>query len=443
MVGKTDKTPQMDMYRTPLVHFIDINHELCQLADQIDWEKLELEFSDYYANFGRPGIPIRKMVGLVILKHLKNQSDERAAQSWVENPYWQYFTGEVYFQTNQPFDPSEFVHFRKRIGEEGCEKILKMTISLYGDEAIEEEVQIDTTVQEKNITFPTDTKLHTKIVTKCRTIAEKEGIALRQSYKRVLKQLLLDQRNRSHPKNKKKAAAAARKIKTIAGRLVRELERKLPDPLAGFYKEKLDLFNQVLSQTKATKNKIYSLHEPKVKCIAKGKDAKRYEFGNKSSIAKTRKSGIIVGAIAFEENLYDGDTLGPQLEQIRRMTGSIPEVATVDRGYRGRTKVGNTAIALPKPPLKKATKYQKTKARKRFRARASIEPIIGHVKHDHRMIRNYLSGVEGDKVNTLLAAAAFNLAKMLNRIREEVKNILSIFQTLIYNNKNCYFLSEN
>lgn len=317
MVGKSEKNKQLNVFKTPLIHFIDKNHELCQLADMIDWDKLEGEFKGYYANFGRPGIPIRKMVGLVVLKHLKNMSDENTVATWKENPYWQYFTGETYFQTDKPIEPSEFVHFRKRIGEEGCEKILKMSVGLFGEEAQENEIQVDTTVQEKNITFPTDTKPHKKIIEKCWTMAKAGDIQLRQSYKRTVKQLMLDQRNRNHPKRRKKAKAAARKIKTIAGRLLRDIERKLPEGTLGSYHDKLALYHKVLGQQKYTKDKIYSLHEPQVKCIAKGKEAKKYEFGNKTSIAKTRKSGIIVGALAFEENLYDGDTLPPKLNKYK------------------------------------------------------------------------------------------------------------------------------
>ena len=422
MVGKSEQNKQLNMYKTPLIHFIDTSHELCQLTERIDWNKLEEEFKDFYAQLGRPSIPIRKMVGLVVLKHLKNLSDENTVATWKENPYWQYFTGEVYFQTDKPIEPSEFVHFRKRIGEKGCEKILKMSVDLFGKEAQESEIQIDTTVQEKNITFPTDTKLHKKIIEKCWTLAEMENIKLRQSYKRTIRQLMLEQRNRTHPKRKKKATAASRKIKTIAGRLVRDVERKLPEHALAFHKNKLGFYHKILEQQKDTKDKIYSLHEPDVKCIAKGKEAKKYEFGNKSSIAKTRKSGIIVGALGFKDNLYDGDTLPAQLEQIKRITGKEPKIASVDRGYRGRLKVGNTHIAFPKPPKQSATNYQKSRDRKRFRARASIEPVIGHIKHDHRMIRNYLSGVQGDKVNTILAATAFNLKKMLNRIAEQTLN---------------------
>lgn len=433
MVAKTEKHPQLNMFKTPLKQFLNMNHEICILANRIDWESATNDFSRYYKNFGRPSVPLRRMIGLVLLKHIYNLSDESVVDRWVENPYWQYFTGEVNFQTDKPLDPSEFVHFRKRIGEDGAERLLKLSIDLFGKEAKEKEVLIDTTVQEKNITFPTDTKLHKKIIDKCNTIAAAENITLRQSYKRIVKQLMIDQRFRNHPKRKKKAVAAARKIKTIAGRLLRDLERNMDEGQLAFYGRKLEIFHKILAQQRDTKNKIYSIHEPHVKCIAKGKEAKPYEFGNKSSIVKTRKSGIIVGVLAFNENIYDGATLEPQLAQVERVAAYRPKVAIVDRGYRGKTQISDTQICTPRPLPSSATKYQKQKARKRFRSRAGIEPVIGHLKHDHRMIRNYLKGELGDKVNTILAGTAFNLKKMLLRIKASTKNALSqFFDRLIY-----------
>jgi len=437
MVGKTEKNPQLDIFRTPLKQFINLNHELCILANKIDWERESEKFKGYYKDFGRPSVPLRRMIGLVLLKYMYNLSDEQVVDRWIENPYWQYFTGEVNFQVEKPIDPSEFVHFRKRIGETGAEELLKLSINLFAKEAKEKEVLIDTTVQEKNITFPTDTKNHKKIINKCNTIAQSEGIQLRQSYKRVIKQLMIDQRFRSHPKRKKKAIAAARKIKTIAGRIVRDIERKMDDVQLAYYGRTLEIFNQILQQEKDTKNKIYSIHEPHVKCIAKGKEHKPYEFGNKSSFVKTRKSGIIIGALAFTKNLYDGDTLEPQLEQVERVAGYRPKVAIVDRGYRGKKHVFDTLIFTPKPLPESASRYQKQKTRKRFRSRAGIEPVIGHIKYDHRMIRNYLRGEMGDKVNTILAATAFNLKKMLSKIKKELKNIFfdfaeRLFQEIIF-----------
>ena len=418
MIGKTDKTPQLSVYQVPLIQFINKGHELCQLAERIDWDGLERDLTEYYCvDNGRPSIPIRKIVGVVLLKRMFNESDESVVDRWKENPYWQYFCGEVHFQHHWPFDPTELIKFRHRLGERGMERILKVSIDLFDRKEIQEKhVLIDTTVQEKNITFPTDTKLQKKIIEKCRDIAEQEGIVLRQSYKRILKQLMIDQRFRDHPKRRKKANAAARKIKVIAGRVVRDLERKMTTKQQRKYEHDLVIFNRVLNQQQKDNNKIYSLHEPDVRCITKGKEAKKYEFGNKVSIAKTMKSGIIIGAQSFKENLYDADTLDPQLQQVKRLTGKYPETAIVDRGYRGKRRVLGVEIRIPGKPKKRATNYEKQKARKFFRARAGLEPVIGHIKHDHRMIRNYLSGTQGDVINTLLAAIGFNMIKMLRRI---------------------------
>jgi len=434
MIGKIDKTPQLEIFKVPLKHFIKEDHELILLSKKIDWEQLETSLGIYYCNDnGRRSIPIRTIAGIILLRRMFDESDESILDRWVENPYWQYFCGEVYFQHELPFDRTELIKFRQRIGDEGSEQILKMSIHLFPAKEIhEKEVLVDTTVQEKNITFPTDVKLQKKIVEKCRKIARKEGIELRQTYGRELKQLMIDQRFHHHPKRKKKAHAAARKIKVIAGRVLRDVERKIDAPHKEKYKEMFDIYNKVLAQQRNSENKIYSLHQPHVKCISKGKEAKKYEFGNKSSIVKTKKSGIIVGAMAFIENVYDGDTLAPQLDQTERLTGCRPKIGIVDRGYRGRKNVNGTRIVIPNKLPASSTNYQKQKIRKRFRARAGIEPIIGHLKQDHRMSRNYLLDELGDKVNTILAAAGFNLRKMLQRLKAEVQNIFAKFIRYIF-----------
>lgn len=422
MIGKRDTSPQTNFFQTPLIQFINKEHELYILANQIDWLSVEKDFAGYYCpDNGRPSIPIRKIVGVLLLKSIYNHSDESVVDRWKENPYWQYFCGESFFQHEPPFDPTELIKFRKRIGEEGAEKLLKLSVNLFSSKEIQEkEVCIDTTVQEKNITFPTDTKLRKKIIEHCWEIAKKEGIQLRQSYTRTIKQLMIDQRFREHPKRRKKANAAARKIDTITGRVVRDIERKLSKEQKQKYEKELLVFNIVLQQKRSDKNKIYSLHETDVQCIAKGKEGKKFEFGNKSSLVVTKHSRIIVGALAFEGNPYDGHTLDKQLEQVGRITGKMPEVAIVDRGYRGRKSVEDVEICTPGKLKASVTQYQKQKVRKRFRARAGIEPIIGHVKQDHRMDKNYLAGVIGDQINTILAATGFNFMKKLRNIKSEI-----------------------
>lgn len=434
MKGKIPRNPQLNVFRTPLVNVINMKHELVLLAQKIDWEKVEKEFSVYYPGLGRPAVPIRKMVGSMLLKQMYNLGDETFVARWIENPYWQYFCGETYFQYDNPYDPSDFVHFRKRIGEEGAQKILKLSISLFDSREVhEKEILIDTTVQEKNITFPTDSKLHKKIIEGCLKIAEKEKIKLRQRYTRIVKQLMIDQRFREHPKRMKKANAAARKLKTIAGRLVRDIERNLDevDRLSS-YDEQLWLYLLVLGQKRDDKNKLYSFHAPEVKCISKGKEHKKYEFGNKSCFAITKTTGIVVGAMAFEENIYDGHAIEPQLAQVEDLLGRLPETALVDRGCKGRKNIMGVNIKIPGSGKGK-TAYQKRKERERFRRRASIEPVIGHIKQDHRMMRNYLKGIEGDMINTLMAGAAFNMMKILRRIRESIIYVLNeLFEKLFW-----------
>ena len=434
MLGKIDKRPQLDIFKIPLKQIINMNHELVCLSQKMDWDKLEEQLGVYYCHTnGRMSIPIRKVAGVLILKRMFNESDESVLERWIENPYWQYFCGEVNFQKDFPFDRTELIKFRQRIGEAGAEQILSASIHLFSTKEIQEkEVLVDSSVQEKNITYPTDPKLQKRIIEKCRKIAKREGIELRQSYKRVLKQLMIDQRFRNHPKRKKKAKAAARKIKTIAGRLVRELENKMTPDQKEEYNELFKIFNQILTQERISKNKIYSIHEPQVVCIAKGKEAKKFEFGNKVSIVKTKTSGIIIGALAFPENIFDGKTIEPQLNQIERLIESyLPKVGIFDRGYRGRKTVKGMAVEMPSKLPASATNYQKQKARRRFRARAGIEPVIGHLKKDHRMGINYLSGELGDSINVLLAATGFNMRKMLNRLKRKAKNNFELFYQIL------------
>jgi transposase, IS5 family len=270
------------------------------------------------------------------------------------------------------------------------------------------------------------------VIERCRKIAKIEMISLRQSYKRELRQLMIDQRFQSLPKRKKKARAAARRIKVIAGKIFRDLVSKLNDEQKSRHEKIFRVFYKVMPQTKDSNNKVYSIHQPHVKCIAKGKDSKKYEFGNKSSIVKARKSGIIVMAMAFAENLYDGDTLESQLAQTERLTSRKPAIGIVDRGYRGRKMVNGTQIVHPHNLPRTASRYRRQKIRGWFRSKAGIEPIIGHIKHDHRMNRNYLLDELGDNMNTILAAAGFNLRKMLQRLKSGVKNIFDLIWNLFY-----------
>ncbi len=409
MLKKPIKTNQQSLFFS-LKDTLNQIHPLYILANMINWKQFEEAFSPLYCkDNGRPALPIRLMVGLLILKHLRNLSDESVVEQYSENVYYQYFCGENEFIATKPCEPSELVHFRNRIGEEGIELILKESIRINGDDRFDPDVSVDTTVQEKNITYPTDNKLYRKIINKCKGISKKEGLPVRQTYTRTLKKLSLLQRFRNHPKNKNKARKADRKVKTIAGRLVRELERNLG--VDSIYQSSIELFKRVLNQKKKDKQKVYSLHEPSVQCISKGKEHKKYEFGNKVSIVITQKTGVIVGAKSFR-NEYDGHTLEPALEQAENLLErSSIKTATVDRGYKGISKIKEILIQIPKPfNSKTQTKSKQEKLKKQFKRRAAIEPVIGHLKGEHRLGCNFYKGEVGDAINVMLSAAAFNLS---------------------------------
>lgn len=399
-----------------LIDQLNPKHPLLQLAKQIDWSYFEDEFAPLYSHLGKPNKHIRLMVGLSILKHLENLSDEVLVSRWVQNPYYQAFTGEISFQWQFPCDPSSMTNFRKRIGEAGHEKILAASIALHEESIDEDEMCIDTTVQEKNIAFPTDARQYRKIHGKLLKIARKERIPLSRTYEKEVKRLKRDTRFATHPKNRKKARYAVRRLKTVSGRLMRELTRKMTLEQWTDHADQLALYARMLKQKRQDKNKLYSLHEPHVYCMSKGKAHRRYEFGTKASITTTRDSGIIIGALAFERNRFDGHTLPDVLAQVKRLLRRVPGTGIADRGYRGKTKINDTRIVTPKPARKNASKEAIELARKRFRRRAGIEPVIGHLKSDHRLNRNYLKGFEGDQINLLMAAAAFNFKKWMRLV---------------------------
>jgi IS5 family transposase len=440
MKSKKGVTNQMGFLAPTLEEQLNPKQELYLLSQAIKWEYFENEFEQYYSKEGRPAHSIRLMTSLLILKHLYGLSDEGLVeQQWEMNPYFQYFSGMKIVQWGQPCAASDLVHFRKRIGKEGVEKILKHSVDLHGKDGQDKHTSIDTTVQEKNITYPTDAKLHKRIIEKCVEIIKKEQLPLRRSYSRTAKNLVRATYNGGHPKRIKKATSARRKLKTIAGRLVRELERNVKNST---YDKTLAIFKAVLSQTKKSKNKVYSLHEPKVYCIAKGKAHKKYEYGCKASVVLTQNTGIIVGAMTFEENIYDGKTLEVVLEQTKEVTGQYPKTATVDRGYQGVSLVKETQIIRPSKPLKRDNTYQKLKKRKHCRARAGIEPIIGHLKSDHLVARNYLKGQLGDSINFILAASSFNYKKLMKKLRATTLWLQSIIniKLFIYESCSIFFL---
>jgi transposase, IS5 family len=424
MIGKSPNENQKHLFLPNLTDFINLQHQLCLLAEKIDWQAFEADFAPLYSTVGSPAKPVRLMVGLLILKQIYNLGDETVMAEWVSNPYYQYFCGEVVFQWKFPCDPSDLVHFRHRISVEGVEKILAVSILMHGEEVLSEDVSIDTTAQPKNITYPTDTKLAVKIIKQCRKIAEQEEIGLRQSYKFVVKDLL----KKANSKSKKQASAkkkARKKLKTIANRLVRELKRKLSPESLPKHEEKIEIYEKVLKQKKEDKNKIYSLHELEVACIAKGKEAKKYEFGSKVAFSVGQKSNVIKAAVSFSGNPNDNQTVEKTLEQQEKLTGQSPKRAYVDRGIKSQ-QVGETEVIAPSNGKGK-TPSEKAKLRKGFRRRAGIEPIIGHLKSDFGMERNYLKGEIGDQINAMLAASAFNFRGWM---RKAVESLIFVWKYL-------------
>jgi IS5 family transposase len=403
------------------------------LAKKIDWQYFENEFKPYYSSKGAPSVPIRTIVACLLLKHLYNLGDERILDYWVRDVYFQYFCGAVFFEHKFPFDPSAFVHFRNRVGEAGIEKIFAYSVHLHGSEVPKQAkfVLSDTTVQENNTTFPTDAKLCKKVIDKCNKIAEKTGINQRQKYKKESKQLLRDTYNGQHPKRSKQARKAKKRLKTIANKLLRELDRNMLPLQKSFYKTYLDLYRRAVNQQKNDKNKVYSLHKPFTVCISKGKAHKQYEFGNKVGFITGGKKGkkIILAVKAFLGNPFDGHTIKPLLNQMEAHKIRKPKELVYDRGGKGESEINGVKIIIPSPPKKTDTQYQKQTKRTKCRARAAIEAIIGHTKTDFRMQQNYLWGEKGIQINALMAATAWNLKKMMEKLRE--KNLQFIFQLFL------------
>jgi IS5 family transposase len=406
---------------------LDPRHPLRVLAERIPWSTFEESFAELYSDLGAPAKPVRLMVSLLLLKQMFNLGDETVVARWVENPYWQFFSGFEEFQWQVPCDPSDLVYFRQRIAEAGAQLILAVSAQMHGRAAQEKTVVVDTTVQEKNITHPVDSKLHLRIIDHCRRLAGKASISLRRSYTRTIKALRWQLRAGTSRQAIRRARRAQRKIKTIAGRLVRELDRKLP---AGHSEEKLQLYRRVLAQRRDDKDKIYSLHEPEVKCFGKGKVHKKYEFGNKVALVVGASSGVITAAESYTENLYDGRTLPTVLQQAEVNVGVRPEVALVDRGFRGARQIEGTQIIMPqdRQGTSSENKAQRRSRRRLAGRRASIEPRIGHLKSDFRLGRNYLRGIVGDAMNVMLACAASNLRKWMRSLARLCLQIVRLLQ---------------
>jgi transposase, IS5 family len=417
--------PQENLFQYRLDQQLNPKHPLFQLAQQIDWNYFEQEFGILYSEeMGRPGVPTRLLVGLHYLKHAYQESDESVVEKWVENPCWQYFCGYEYFQHHLPCHPTSLVKWRQRIKSDGVEKMLKEIVSTAQHSGVLEEkdlqrVNVDTTVQEKAIAFPTDARLYEKARTAVVREAQKASVKLRQSYKRVGKKALYNQSRYARAQQIKRAKRETKKLRNYLGRVLRDVARKHSKPSPKF-KELLANAQRIHRQEKNDSPKLYSIHAPEVECIAKGKAHKKYEFGCKTALATTSKSNWIVAIQAHHDNPYDGATLKPTIDQIERVTGVRPKEAFVDRGYRGQehhpedVKVHITGRHKAAGALKKL-----------FKHRNAIEPVISHDKHDHGLLRNHLKGREGDRINAILSGCGFNLRKLMRAFSFALRNWLS------------------
>jgi IS5 family transposase len=341
----------------------------------------------------------------------------------------QYFCGMKCFEHRFPFDPSDFVHFRKRIGETGFEKIFAYSVRVNGKEKTATKWEIsDTTVQENNTTYPTDAKQCKKVIDGCNRIAKAEGIKLRRSYSRESKQLLRESYNGKNPRRAKKAKKAKKRLKTIANTQIRDIKRKLGTRQAE-YAGCLEQYSRVVNQGIHDKDKIYSLHKPFTRCISKGKAHKQYEFGNKVGIIVTGNKGrkIITAVKAFKDNLFDGHTIEPLLEQMERNGQQLPKEIVYDRGGKGNKEIKGVTILTPDKPKKTDNGYERQKKRKKFRSRAGIEAVIGHLKSDFRMAQNYLHGEAGIQINALMSCAAWNLKKLMAALKEKAASFFMRF----------------
>jgi len=424
--------PQRELFQIDLEQLIDLVHPLAVLAQKIDWKKFDLLLgSSYHPTQGAPGTPTRLMVALHFLKYQTDLSDEDVVAGWVENPYWQHFSGMRYFQHAMPIDPSSMTRWRKRLGEAGAEQMLRETIEAgMRMNAIRpaelRRLNVDTTVQTKAIRFPTDARLYHRMRERLVKAARAEGLQVKQSYQHVGKRLLMQSSRYAHARQMKRARACTRQLKTQLGRVLRQIDRQTTEP-SHKLSRLLETARRIHAQQRHDKNKVYSVHEHEVECIAKGKAGKPYEFGNKVSVAVSSRGGWFVGAKSFTGNPYDGHTLAEQMKQVDQLIGDQVREVHVDMGYRGHDYVGNATIHVDKRQRGRTSKA----LWKRMKRRAAVEPSIGHLKNEHRLERNRLKGVAGDAINAILSAAAMNFHKLLRacegKLVAEIRAMLGQF----------------
>jgi len=409
-----------DLFRTELVNLIDQRHELVKLAALIDWQAFADKWSPQFeSTTGRPALPTRLMAAPLYLKQVYALSDEDVVERWCENPYWQHFSGERYFRHELPCDPSSLVRWRQRIGEEGCEWLLAHSIEAAKRAGVIkrrslDEVVLDTTVQPKAIAHPTDSRLLNRAREHLVAAAQDAGITLRQSYARVGKAAEAQAGRYAHAKQYRRMQREIRKLRTWLGRVIRDVQRKaeaVGGEIAGALKTRLELAQRLHQQRRDSKNKLYALHAPEVECIAKGKARTPYEFGVKVSVAVTANEGLVVGMRSMPGNPYDGHTVDSQLEQVGILTGHMPKIVLADRGYRGVQPPSGTRLIISH------TRRLPPRLKKLLKRRQVVEPMIGHMKADGLLAKNWLKGAVGDALHALLCGAGHNLRMILRHLR--------------------------
>jgi len=425
---KQKKQPQDELFQVRLEDICNPAHSLVKLANKIDWESLDEQFATLFSTEGRPAIPTRMMVGLTLLQSLYHLSEDDVVNHWAENPYWQYLCGETFFQYCPPIARSGLSKWRQRINDKGMEALLQQTLTVgLAVGAVKsrslKRVSVDTTVQPKAITHPTDSKLLNRSREHLVELAKKEGIQLRQSYQRKGPQTALKAGRYAHAKQFKRMRKSIKTLKTYLGRVIRDIERK-SDIISPELKDALTQAKRLLKQQKNDSHKLYSLHEPHVSCISKGKAHKKYEFGNKVSICVTNKENFIIGTQGLEGNPYDGHTLKGALDQVAELTGTRPERCYVDRGYRGHNVTDTTVF------ISGQRRNVTPTIKKELKRRSAIEAVIGHEKTEGSLGRNRLRGLLGDKVNALMAAIGYNLRLILKAISFLVQILKELFTDL-------------
>ncbi|MCR5940300.1 IS5 family transposase [Ochrobactrum sp. XJ1] len=407
-----------DLFRDRLDAMINMKHPLVKLAEVIDWAGFDQAFGGFYRPVGRPARPTRLMVGLHYLKHVHDLSDEETVARWVENPYWQFFCGFEFFQHEMPIDASTMTRWRKRIGPDGLQDMLKASVEAALKTGTArptslERINVDTTVQPKAIAHPTDSKLYLKALQMLVRQAKKHGIALRQSYTRLGKAAAIRIGRYAHARQFKRMRRELKRLRTFLGRVLRDIARKITGnaELEKAFARLFGLVERLLSQKPKDRNKLYSLHAPEVVCISKGKARTPYEFGCKVGIAATNREGLVLAARAFEDNPYDGHTLSRTVEQAVATGGVKPDRIYVDKGYRGHDYTGPASVIIA------GNRRGLTPTmRRELKRRSAIEPTIGHMKSDGRLDRNFLLGHAGDTINALLVAAGHNLRLILAKL---------------------------